>query len=64
MDALNLFSQFGLTGIVIGALFVSLWLLVKAIQGIQGNHASERGEWLTAYKENTEVLRVLTSKCE
>lgn len=71
MDVLKLFDTYGLAGIVIGALFVSLWLLIKEIRNlndtnnqridaISENHSQERERWYQAYKENTEVLRQLT----
>jgi len=42
------FSQFGLNGIIIGALFAFIYFLVKL-------HSSERAEWLAAYTEATKV---------
>lgn len=74
MELFNLFSQFGLNGLVIAALFASLWALIKKIDGIvqvhdkqiEGvvkDHKEEREKWLQAYQANTEVLRALSSKC-
>jgi hypothetical protein len=71
VDVLKLFDAYGLSGIVIGALFVSLWLLIKEIRNLNDtsnqridaiaeNHSQERERWYQAYKENTEVLRQLT----
>jgi len=73
MEIISLFQQFGLSGIVIGALFYTNWNLVKEIKGLndahnlrheQRNelHAEERDKWLDAYKENTEVLRTLAER--
>jgi len=67
------FGQYGLSGLVIGALFYSNWLLIKEIKllGVShderherrnASHALERTEWLEAYKENTEVLRAFSQK--
>lgn len=72
MDILSLFNAHGLSGIVIGALFISLWLLIKEIKNlnetnnkridaIAENHCEERDRWYQAYKENTEVLRKLSN---
>ena len=58
MDKLvGVFSEHGLIGLVVGALFAALWLVVR-------EHSHERKMWLDAYKENTEVIRVLTSKID
>ncbi len=73
MDVLALFSQFGLHGLVIGALFISLWLLIreikllnesheKRIDAVSENHSEERESWLKAYQDNTEVLRRIFEK--
>jgi len=57
MTDLASFGQHGgLIGLIIGALFMALYFLVR-------EHATERKQWLEAYKENTEVLRALTGKC-
>jgi hypothetical protein len=69
----DVFSQYGLTGCVIAALFYSNWLLIKEIKLLSASHderherrnqshAEERKEWLAAYKENTEVLRLFSQK--
>ena len=73
MEIIGLFQQFGLGGIVIGALFYTNWNLVKEIKGLNEGHnarheqrnkfhAEERDKWLEAYKENTEVLRTLAER--
>jgi hypothetical protein len=54
MDKLNLFDQYGLIGLVIGALFFSLWILLQI---------DERKSWVNALNANTEVLRQLTGQC-
>ncbi len=38
-------SQFGLSGMVIAALFAFIWFLVNT-------HSSERKEWLEAYRDH------------
>lgn len=69
-DTLSIFGQYGLAGLVIGALFISLWLLLRSINSINDAHnsraeslakahAEERSEWLDAYKENTSVIHAL-----
>jgi hypothetical protein len=50
------FGEHGLAGLVVGALFMALWFMLR-------EHSKEREQWLEAYKENTEVLRALTGKC-
>ena len=68
MDVLNAFGKFGLSGIVIGALFISLWFLIKEIKSMNESnerridsanesHSKERESWLATYKDNTEVLQ-------
>jgi hypothetical protein len=58
-------SQFGLSGMVIAALFAFIWFLVNT-------HQSERKEWLAAYrdhgcrsderqKETNEVIREISA---
>jgi len=57
VDALTkAFADYGLAGLVIAALFYGLHYVIA-------DHKVERGLWLEAYKENTEVLRSLSSKC-
>ena len=69
----DVFGQYGISGLVIAALFYSNWLLIREIKLLSASHderhdkrneshAKERQEWLNAYKENTEVLRLFSSK--
>ena len=69
----DIFGQYGISGLVIAALFYSNWLLIKEIKTLSASHderhekrneshAKERAEWLDAYKENTEVLRLFSAK--
>lgn len=55
MDA-KAISDVGIAAAVIIALFGLVYFMFK-------EHKLERAEWLKAYKENTIVLRSLTSKC-
>jgi len=68
MEPLNIFNQHGLSGLVIGALFVSLWYFIKEIRHlndsnnqridkITATHTEERESWLKAYQDNTDALR-------
>lgn len=45
MEAISIWSEFGLAGMVIFALFGFIWFLVKT-------HSSERKEWLEAYRDH------------
>lgn len=63
MEFLNLFGQYGISGLVIGALFIALWFVFREFRFMGQLHAQERERWYQAYKENTEVLRLLTGKC-
>ena len=58
-------SEFGLAGLVIAALFAYIWFMMKS-------HQAERSEWMSAYKdqsrmadsrqaETNEVVRELTA---
>jgi len=49
IDKVDSWSQFGLSGIVIAALFAFLYFLVK-------EHQSERKEWIVAYREQTRLV--------
>jgi len=56
-------ADYGLAGLVIAALFYALFFLIREQRLLHETHAAERQLWLQAYKENTEVLRGLSSKC-
>lgn len=43
------FSQFGLNGLIIGALLAFIYFLVKM-------HSAERKEWIEAYKEVSSTM--------
>lgn len=60
---LDYFSRYGLSGLVIFALFCALWFVFREVRFINEMHAKERERWYEAYKENTEVLRLITGKC-
>lgn len=72
MDSLiTSFSNYGLDGVVIGALFCALYLMIrelktmneshdKRIDALNNEHKAERAEWIAAYKENTEIIRQLS----
>lgn len=62
MDALNHFEKFGLPGLVIGALFFSLWLLVKELKTLHLLQIEERKQWIQAFNGNTEILRELSAE--
>lgn len=62
MEALSSFEKFGLTGLVIGALFISLWLLIKELKGLHVLQIEERKAWLHAFNGNTDALRNLSEK--
>jgi hypothetical protein len=48
IDHVDSWSQFGLPGLVIAALFALLCFLVK-------EHRAERQEWITAYREQSRL---------
>lgn len=48
IDHVDTWSQFGLSGLVIAALFALIWFLVR-------EHRAERAEWISAYKSQTEL---------
>lgn len=65
------FTNYGLDGVVIGALFCALYLLIRElktmnvahddrIDALNSEHKAERAEWITAYKDNTEIIRQLS----
>lgn len=74
MDALiTAFTAYGLSGVVIGALFVTLYMLIKELKvmndthdtrvdKVQLEHKEERGYWLQSYKDISESLNKLSSK--
>lgn len=45
IDHVDAWSQFGLAGLVIAALFAFIWFLVNT-------HKAERAEWLESYREH------------
>ncbi len=49
IDHIDSWSQFGLSGLVIAALFAFCWFLVK-------EHKAERQEWITAYREQSSLM--------
>ncbi len=49
IDHIDSWSQFGLSGLVIAALFAFIWFLVK-------EHKAERQEWIVAYREQTRLV--------
>ena len=49
IDHIDSWSQFGLSGLVIAALFAFCWFLVK-------EHKAERQEWITAYREQSQLM--------
>lgn len=56
MDALiNVFSNHGLAGLVIGALFYALYLVIN-------DHKIERKEWLIAFRELKNTIERINSK--
>lgn len=50
-DSVEIWSQFGLSGLIIGALFFSLWLFIKALFKILNFQKQEREEWLKTISE-------------
>jgi hypothetical protein len=48
IDHVDTWGQFGLSGLVIAALFALVYFLVK-------EHKSERQEWITAYREQSRM---------
>jgi len=56
MDALiKIFSEHGLAGLVIGALFYALYLVIN-------DHKAERAEWLIAFRELKTTIELITQK--
>ncbi|MBE0434645.1 MAG: hypothetical protein IBX56_02445 [Methylomicrobium sp.] len=45
----DVWSQFGLSGLVIAALFALIWFLVR-------EHRAERSEWIVAYREQADKM--------
>ena len=74
MDALiTAFTAYGLSGVVIGALFVTLYMLIKELKvmndthdnrvdKVQAEHKEERSYWLQSYKDISESLNKLSVK--
>jgi hypothetical protein len=72
VDAMKPWADFGLTGLVIGALFVTLWATGRSILlRILEMQKDERREWIESFKlvtqqidlrqqESNEVIRDLT----
>lgn len=56
MDAvIKAFADYGLSGLVIAALFYSLYLLIT-------DHKNERSEWLDAFKELKQAVEKIADK--
>lgn len=49
IEQVDMWSQFGLSGMVIAALFAFVWFLVR-------EHKAERQEWITAYREQSQLM--------
>ena len=49
IEQVDMWSQFGLSGMVIAALFAFVWFLVR-------EHKAERQEWIIAYREQTQLM--------
>jgi len=62
-ETFKMFADYGIEGLVIFALFLTLYYGLKQINVLVMIHKEEREQWLSAYKENTEVLRTLSAKC-
>jgi ABC-type sulfate transport system permease subunit len=65
MEAIAPWQQFGLPGMVIGALFITIWIIGKGIiLRLLELQQQERKEWkeafTTAMGEHNDVLRELT----
>ena len=60
----SIVEKHGLTGVVILLLFYALYLVFREQRYTNDLHSTERKQWLDAYKENTEVIRFLASKCQ
>lgn len=52
---LDIWNQYGLPGLVIGALFIFLVYVIR-------EHKAERAEWLTAYKEMSKMSDIRQSE--
>jgi len=48
VENVDTWSQFGLAGLVISALFAFIWFIVKT-------HQAERSEWMSAYKDQSKM---------
>lgn len=75
MELIDIFGKFGLIGVVVGALFVQNFMLLKEIRQIVADsdarikalsetHATERMQWLEAFRRNTDLLRDFTHKID
>jgi hypothetical protein len=65
MEAISPWQQFGLPGMVIGALFITIWIIGKGIiLRLLELQQQERAEWREAFTEamgeHNEVLRELS----
>jgi len=49
IDTVDSWSQFGLPGLVIFALFAFIYFLIK-------EHKAERKEWIVAYREQSQLV--------
>jgi len=76
MDDLTNWNQFGLTGMVIGALFMTIWAIGKSVVlRLLEMHRAERTEWMDVikeinhendlrHKETNAIIRKLTNVIE
>ena len=74
-STVNAFSQFGLAGLVILALFYLVFLFINAqkqlndsfisqIQKQSELHANERNKWIELSENTNEILRTLSAQFE
>lgn len=49
IENVSTLADYGLSGLVIAALFAFIWFLVK-------EHKSERQEWISAYREQSQLM--------
>ncbi len=49
LENVSTLADYGLSGLVIAALFAFIWFLVK-------EHKSERQEWISAYREQSQLM--------
>lgn len=49
IENVSTLADYGLSGLVIAALFAFIWFLVK-------EHKAERQEWIAAYREQSQMM--------